>query len=462
VDDSQPLGHRLRAIQDGSRTLALALALTICSCASPEPQRLTPWPAADFSQLTKSIAALRGLPFGRDIAFDDRSAKNGGIEAMRPRVEEYLGLPVLQVEQAYRSVGFLPYGADLANALADYRRLENLVRYDAVSETVTVAGEAARLGAPFEKTHPRAARETPAVIGIIKALQHHYFKWPATIGSTDLEDRRLAFRALAVGDALLAVIARANNNEKLQLSSADLAAARGMAAELDKLGASLPGFLREQLSFPYREGVQFVNWAFAALGWEGVNALYTHPPLTTAEIIHPEKYFIRRAGGLRIFPAGLIRFMGASPILEQSFGESLIRPLLAGEYGSKYASEAAAGWRADQLFSFQTSSGAVTAWFSIWANEKQAREFYRSYQSALESAQRLRFQPASPNPDPVLTAFTRDRGAFLLQVEGAAVLLLNATPPSRLWEVQEEVWKDLAIEPELKARPFDSATRPGQ
>lgn len=64
---------------------------------------------------------------------------------------------------------------------------------------------------------------------------------------------------------------------------------RRIAAEIDRFAASLPDFLRHELSFPYREGISFVYWAYAAKDWEGVNALYANPSLTAAQILHPEK-----------------------------------------------------------------------------------------------------------------------------------------------------------------------------
>jgi hypothetical protein len=202
---------------------------------------------------------------------------------------EYFGSPVLQMEYAYKGTGLLLNDADLGKALADFQRIEEFIKYDAAKGSLALAREAGRLGAPFEPANPRAAREAPTVLAIVKALQEQHFRWSAVVNGAPLPDRRLAVRAVAAGDALLTLAARSNGREKAPLSLPGVDRVRRIAAEIDRFAASLPDFLRHELSFPYREGISFVYWAYAAKDWEGVNALYANPSLTAAQILHPEK-----------------------------------------------------------------------------------------------------------------------------------------------------------------------------
>jgi hypothetical protein len=75
----------------------------------------------------------------------------------------------------------------------------------------------------------------------------------------------------------------------------------------------------------------------------------------------------------------------------------------------------------------------------------------------LETRQRIRFRPAVQSKSGFLMSETRDRGAFALQVNGPNVVFLHATPPSRVSELADELWKDIEIDPELKVIPFESA-----
>jgi len=458
VDDSRPRARWRQAIvRQTSGSCLFLLVLTLNGCSSPEAPPLPSWPTADFSELVKSVAALRRLPLKHNIVSEDQSAIKSEFATTSARMEDYFGSPVSQVERAYKSIGLLPNDADLGQAMADYKRVEELVKYDAVNGTLALARDSAGLGAPFAKTNPRAAREAPAVLGIVKALQEQHFRWSAVVSAAPLEDRRLAFRAVAAGDALLTLIARSNGKERLQLSPADIDSVKRIAAEIDKLGASLPDFLRHRSAFPYREGVSFVYWASATKGWDGVNSLYANPPLTTAQILHPEKYFVRRVGPGRFCPAGLMRRMGGSPVIEESFGEYYTCALLQSVHAPKYAADTAAGWRGDQMFFFQAGGNSVTAWFSVWEGEQQAHEFYNAFQTVLERGQRFRFRPTRDENGNVLTADTHDRGAFLLQMKGSSVLVLNAVPAGHLAELQEEAWKDLEIDLEPAGIRFESA-----
>jgi hypothetical protein len=53
---------------------------------------------------------------------------------------------------------------------------------------------------------------------------------------------------------------------------------------------SSPSFLREDFIFPYRAGQEFVETIYDQSGWQGVDQVYANPPLSTEQILHPERY----------------------------------------------------------------------------------------------------------------------------------------------------------------------------
>src|SRR3970282_2845449 len=52
-----------------------------------------------------------------------------------------------------------------------------------------------------------------------------------------------------------------------------------------------PPFVTRDASFPYTEGLNFVNALYARGRWALVNAAYTNLPESTEQILHPSKYF---------------------------------------------------------------------------------------------------------------------------------------------------------------------------
>lgn len=51
-----------------------------------------------------------------------------------------------------------------------------------------------------------------------------------------------------------------------------------------------PAFLQEDFLFPYIQGRAFVQFFYEQSDWAGVNQLYSQPPVSTEQILHPEKY----------------------------------------------------------------------------------------------------------------------------------------------------------------------------
>jgi len=211
--------------------------------------------------------------------------------------------------------------------------------------------------------------------------------------------------------------------------------------------------------FPYREGSQFAQWAFLAKGWSGVNALFADPPVSSAQILHPEKYYVRRLAPLRITPFGLKRQFKENAVLDETLGECLIQILLGSNQPREEAKQIAAGWTGDHISAYPDGDGLITAWISAWSGDKEARDFQRAFRAVLERRHRVRFDETPGQPDG-WKANLRTGRSMVLQVRGAVVLFLDGIASARAMEVSEENWKNLEIAPESTDLPFESAQKP--
>jgi hypothetical protein len=459
VDEANPLTIRAtfrRLVKSPSQLLLVLAALT--GCLSPKPMTI-PSPDA-FAQLTKSVAEWRELPVPQTLRLETQAAPPANAPAQLVPSEYYSGAPLAHIEWVYKSIGLLANSVNLADALAEYKSILQQISYDRAKGVINVSSDAAgRLGAPYERIDPTAARQLPIAIAVAQALQEQQFAWREKIDTSAFEDHRLALRAVGAGDTLLTAVSRAARPDNRKLSAAQLGIMLQVAAAIEKLAARVPEFLREQITFPYLEGSQFVYWAFAAKGWQGVNGLYANPPTASSQVLHPEKFFIERENPLRFFPAALLRRFNHRPIVEESLGELSIRALLRSEHAAKSAAETAKAWRGDQLFSFQNDALHNIFWFSSWRNETSASEFLEAYRKVLESRQGVRFDTLAQPGLRTLIATQRDGRAWLLQARGPNVLALQAASADRLTELGEEAWQDLEIEAETPAVHFESARR---
>jgi hypothetical protein len=156
---------------------------------------------------------------------------------------------------------------------------------------------------------------------------------------------------------------------------------------------SAPAFLQEDFVFPYLFGQSFVEYFHNQGGWPAVNEVYKNPPVSTEQIIHPERYPDEEP-----LPVKLSDF---SPSLGEGWlevdggvmGEWYTYLILAhgldpsARLSESSAQAAAAGWGGDAYkiyYNFQEES-TVMVLQTIWDTNEDAREFYNAFQEYGES-----------------------------------------------------------------------------
>jgi hypothetical protein len=428
----------------------LLFVVVLAGCLAPDSKPIVPEPFETFTAFARDVARWRELSLDEPLGLQYQTSEIAA--GTTPAIS------LAQFETSYKILGLLPNSADLGAALLEYRRLIRLITYDEAKRLIIVNTEAARLGAPLAASHPAAARQLPAAIGVVRALQERRFHWRLKMLGLAYAEGRLALGAVAMGDALLAAVSRAMA-EKPQ--PAQLLLLGEIGADVERRGPRLPDFLRERAALPYREGGQFVYWAFAARGWPGIDALYADPPHTTAQILHPETFFLRREAPLSFFPAALLRRLKGLSLIEDTLGELSCRALLENVLSTNRAAETAAGWRGDHLFAFQPAADIDLFWFSAWQDEAAAEKFLAAHRRVLENSKGLRFERVAQAKDLALIGTARDERAWLLQRRGNLVLAAHSVNAGRVTELAQDAWRDLEVDAEPNAVRFESARRSG-
>jgi len=120
------------------------------------------------------------------------------------------------------------------------------------------------------------------------ALQDQHFnlrrfeKWPH--GDSDAE---LAAHALIEGDATLAMMIYMAKNPLVALAFSRSLTTGVATEQYDQA----PRSMRESLIFPYLQGSEWATQLYRKGGWTMVSNAFTRLPLSTEQILHPEKYF---------------------------------------------------------------------------------------------------------------------------------------------------------------------------
>lgn len=445
----------------------LTFFFLVCGCAETDPRLLSPFPSLPFEEIKERVSGIRELPF-----LDQVSLEIKGMAEIRALLEKSLlqeqGREKLsQVERLYTRLGFLPEATDLSKALLDLRLFQGAVQYDSQKKTIIVPKErlkpsVAFLRSPWSVTED-TAKELLLIHALTHALQEQHFHWRETLNHSTTKDSAIAFRALIKGDAVLVGLAHlmANQREAKQKIVDGVTSMIPLTAQMDQELSGLPEPLRQSAAFEYLNGSQFVLSAYARQGWDGVNGLFSRPPLSTEQILHPEKYYVKQEEPVQMTPWSLIRQFGAKKIIDETLGELVIRILLRQTLAKDTAARAATGWSGDSLFAFQEGPEMILAWVTAWDSREDALEFYSSYRAALEKRHGISLEPTAGGSD-TLVSPQRSSHRLLLQIRDHFVFFLDGIPIPRSVDLAKEVWKELEIGTEQRRIPFDLAARPHQ
>jgi hypothetical protein len=306
------------------------------------------------------------------------------------------------------------------------------------------------------------------------ALQDQHFNlrrfetWPH--GDSDAE---LAVHALIEGDATLAMTLYMAKNPLIALAFSR-SLTTGVATEQFN---QAPRAMRESLIFPYMQGMEWTTQLYRRGGWTLVSNAFTKLPLSSEQILHPEKYF-NYERPIKVLLPDLTNLLnanstsgvssqqtpgtaGASPapgVAESSSRRAIARrspptshrPLptigwhridsdVNGEW-SYYlildqflkapaeSKRAAAGWAGDRYALYEGPKGQVfLAQVAVWDTENDAREFFDAYVKRTE----LRYPGAKPLESSAASerrAWGTSEGGVVIELRGLHVVILEGVP----------------------------------
>jgi hypothetical protein len=253
----------------------------------------------------------------------------------------------------------------------------------------------------------------------------------------DAERARLA---VVEGDATLAALEAFDPRGTLT----DAFAIRGLVTRLRGApgGQGASAWMRANAAFAHADGLAFVARVRARAPWSAVDALWSAPPASSEQILHPEKYDAREAPAVvEALPpralAGAWREAGADVL-----GELGVRAWLARAVAPEVATRAAAGWGGDRASLFVATSpdagatpSSFAAWRTVWDDVADAEDFARAAAPTLAAL--AGDASASVPDDPHRVVARGADGVFALVWRDADVALLLGAPASAVPALDE-------------------------
>jgi hypothetical protein len=225
------------------------------------------------------------------------------------------------------------------------------------------------------------------------ALQDQHFDLAGVLGDlSDFDDRKLAALAAVEGDATLVMVHHmgfdpdqlgdAFSPESI-LSFSALAGASTLTAA--------PDIVKYQLLMPYLDGMRFSQAVVGKAKWKGLNRVLTRKPLSSEQVLHPEKYFAAEKP-----QAVFTRFRPArgEPLHSGVIGEYYLNVLLK---DGPAVADAAAGWGGDLFSLYRQNEARLLLWESHWDAPGDCARFQADFRRFLERTFRVNFREASGN-----------------------------------------------------------------
>lgn len=366
--------HRLRDTVRQLRETVRLLERERASAAEV-PARESGDRARVLAEIERQTSALRQLNFQAPVQYKTIGRAELREYLQKKLLEQYRPAELRDYGRTLETVGLIPSGTDLAAVVLGLYD-EQVAAFYVPEERALYTFEDAGLSSNLEKV--TMAHE------LTHALQDQNFdlqKLPLRLKGND--DRALAAAALVEGDAT--ILMAQFYGEYLDAGSILTDVLGAVLGQRTAQFQAAPAYFREMLLFPYQEGAAFATAVFAAGGWEALNAAYRQPPVSTEEILHPEKFL-----GPRELPAQIelpvTERDGWRTIGENTLGEFGIRSLLSQHLGVFEAIRAAQGWNGDRYQVHQQGADGpvVLRWESAWDSPSDADEFAAAYRRMAE------------------------------------------------------------------------------
>ena len=173
-------------------------------------------------------------------------------------------------------------------------------------------------------------------------------------------DRTSAMHALSEGDAVSASL-DVELGSAMRMSDSAMSTMLALATTLSEAGATTPHVLVAELTAPYSDGFAFVQALRRRGGWAAVDEAWKHPPETTEQLLHLDKYDAREAAA-PILPPDLAPLGdGWSVSFADALGEQELGLMLGEWTTGARAKRAAAGWGGDRAFVARRSDAREVA-----------------------------------------------------------------------------------------------------
>jgi hypothetical protein len=275
--------------------------------------------------------------------------------------------------------GLLPKGFDIDSFMVDLLTEQIAGLYDPKAHEFYIAD-----WIPLSDQKMVMAHE------LTHALEDQHFQIETWVkGARPNDDGELAREAVLEGSAMAAMIdylldeSGRSLKDLPDIDPSMLVGDMGATPALKKA----PPFLKDALVFPYFAGLTFSADLLKDGGWKGLPTVFSKPPISTQQIMHPALYHSGKTPSTENLP-GLEKLLGPdwTKLEENVMGEFGWKEVLKQFLGEDRAKTLAAGWDGDRyvVYEHKRTKRLVLVSLLRLSNTAEAVRFFGQYSEALE------------------------------------------------------------------------------
>jgi hypothetical protein len=323
---------------------------------------------------------------------------------------------IARQREFYLALGLMEPDVDLVQAVLDSTSDILLGYYTPGEKQMYVIAESVNMFAQEEMTFAHEYTH---------ALQDQYFDLGRIFDQEASADELIAARAVPEGDARL--VEALYTFKEIDQTQVDYNVYRYLMADHPDIEGISPA-LGILTYFPYTAGEYFMIYLYVESGynWDLVNKSYERLPLSSEQVLHPEKYLANerpRAVAVPDLAASL--GPGWREIDRDVLGEIGLLVWLIDQTEEPTAVNGAAGWAGDQYTLWiDEADRRVLANRSTWDTSEEAVEFFEAFNHYMK----LRLQGSQVNGYEEASAriWEHETGVTLLSRSGQDILILVA------------------------------------
>jgi hypothetical protein len=399
-------------------TVAIVWSAGALAQTDPRAQKL----CGEANTIAIELTKISGMPLRHAVPCDFIT-KEKINDFLKKRVKEVAKPEEIRAEElTLKKFGLVPPDFDLAGSTVELLTEQAAAFYDYDRKKLFITEST-----PSDSQEPVLAHE------LAHALADQSFNLGRFIRQgRKSDDGATARLAVMEGQAtwIMSEFLARKNGQSLKSSPALVE----MMSNMSETGAGqypvfekAPLYERVTLIFPYTKGMLFQNAVFQRDGQVGFAEVFRKPPLSTQQILHPDKYFAGVKPTQPELPNPQLK--GYKGLVGGSLGE-IEHSILLEQYGSKdRARELAPHWRGSTFALLENKKEArvVLVYAAEWDSEASARDYFAAYREVLRKKWKS-ITVATESEDAVTGA--GDDGRFELRRKGAIVTSVEGMAPA--------------------------------